>query len=374
MTIGSVLISGAGIAGSTAAYWLADAGWHVTLVEKASNARSSGNPIDVRGDAAVVAHAMGIWPRLEAAATGVNRLVFVDAAGRRRAIINSRQHVSSRDEVEVARTDLAGALLDAARVNSELISHDSIAALQDTPAGVEIEFEHAPPRRFDLVIGADGLHSNVRRLAFGAEHEFSHPFGMFVGTMHTDVEPPDPREVMMFNAPGRSLSIHPGGGRPMAAFIFRSREEYDYRNADAGKRLVGSAFSGVGWLAEQLIAEWNTTDDVYFDSVTRIEMPHWSHGNTTLIGDAANCISLLGEGSSNAIIGAKTLVDALGRHPDDHGAALAAYEAAHRKHLAPYLRGARLGARFLVPKTQGGIAVRNAALRLVSHKGQQRSS
>lgn len=369
----SVLISGAGIAGSTAAYWLARAGWQVTLVEKADETRSSGNPIDVRGKAAAVAHAMGIWPQLEAAATGVNRLVFVDASGRWRAVINTRRNASTREEVEVARADLAATLFGAARDSSTVIFHDWIIGLQNSPSGVDVDFEHSGPRRFDLVIGADGLHSNVRRLAFGPERDFSHPFGMFVGTMRSGIDATDEREVVMFNSPGLSLSIHPAGGRPIAAFIFRSREKYDYRNPSAGKQLVESVYSGAGWLSEPLLAEWKITDDVYFDSVTRIDMPHWSQGSTTLLGDAANCISLLGEGSSNAMVSAKTLADALAVHPGDHGAALAAYEATHRQHLARSLRGAGLAARFLVPKTQLGISARNAALRLLPSNGRRGS-
>lgn len=371
MTVGRVLISGAGSAGSTAAYWLASAGWRVTLVEKASGMLSSGNPVDVRGGAASIAHEMGIWPRLEAAATGVDRLVFVDSLGRRRAVINSRQNVSTRDEIELARATLADALLDASRDSSEIITDDSIAALRDGPTEVEVEFEHAAPRRFDLVIGADGLHSTVRRLAFGPERDFSRPLGMCVGTMHTSVEATAHDEVVMFDSPGRSLSIHPGGGDPMAAFIFRCNERYDHRDAGAGRRIVESAYSGTGWLVEQLLAEWKTAEDVYFDTVSRIDLPRWSRGRITLLGDAANCISLFGDGSSNAIVGVKTLADALAVHPDDRGAAFAAYEATHRKRLARYRRGANVGARFLVPTTRLGIGARNFGVRIASGKSKR---
>lgn len=365
MTVGSVLISGAGIAGASSAYWLARAGWQVSVVEKAGAARSSGNPVDVRGEAAVIARAMGIWPQLEAAATAVTRLVFVDAAGRPRAVIGTRQGPGDRDEVEIARADLAAVLLAAASNEAEIIVGNSIAALDQDAHGVDVAFESGARRRYDLVLGADGLHSNVRRLAFGPETRYARHFGLFVGTVRTMITTGGPHEVLMFNEPGRSLSIHPAGGSPVAAFIFRGKHGFDHRVPAAGKHLVEQAYAGAGWVAPTVLDEFRASDDVYFDAVTRIDLPSWSRGRIGLIGDAANCLSLLGEGTSNAVVAARTVADALAS--SDIVTALANYESTHRRRLRRYRRGARLASHFLVPASGPGLALRNAGVRVVRH-------
>lgn len=363
MTVNRVLISGAGIAGATAAYWFAAAGWEVTVVEKAATVRSSGNPIDVRGAAAEVAQAMGVWPRLRAAATSVDRLEVVDARGRVRVAVETRRSADLDQEVEVPRANLAAALLGAARDRAEMLVGDSIASLVQDPSGIDVAFDGGAERRFDLVIGADGLHSRVRRIAFGPERSFASSFGMLVGTMHTRIAAGDPRALRLFNRPGISLSIHPGDGDPLAAFIFRSDLGDDRRDPDARKRLVRNAYAGSGWVADQAVEEWDAADDVYFDAVTRISMPSWSAGRVALLGDAADCISLLGEGSSNAIVGAKTIVDALAAHPGDHRAALAAYERVHRARVQEFQKKARRNSHWLVPATGLGIVFRNTAMR-----------
>ena len=366
MTQNNVLISGAGIAGATAAYWLARSGRQVTVVEKAAGTRSSGNPIDVRGDAAVVAQQMQLWPRLQEAATGVTRLVILDAAGKRRAVVRTQQDADPTAEVEVARAHLAATLLSAARDEAEIVVGDSIAHLTQDAHGVDVTFDQGPPRRFDLVLGADGLHSTVRRLAFGPEERFAQPFGMFVGTMPTAISAGEPHELLLFNRPGLSLSIHPAGGKPLAAFIFRSQERYDHRHPGTSRQLVADAYAGQGWVTDQAVAEWLTADDVYFDAVTRIDLPSWTRGRISLLGDAANCISLLGEGSSNAIVGAKTLADALAAHPGDHRTAFTAYEATHRRRLRTFQRRAGLNSHVLVPTSALGIRLRDTGLHLTS--------
>ncbi|MBB6405187.1 FAD-dependent oxidoreductase, partial [Arthrobacter sp. AZCC_0090] len=241
---GIILVSGGGIAGSTAAYWLAKAGWSVTIVERAANTRSSGNPIDVRGGAVAIARQMGIWSRLEEAAAGVERLVFVDADGRPQATTPTRQRVDRHEEVEVARNELVGLLLEKAQETSLIIRDDSITALHQDGGGIDVKFQRTPSRRFDLVVRADGLHSTVRRLAFGPAERFSGPFGMFMGTVRAPAPIEDPRTVLLYNEPGTSLTIHPAGGKPGLAFIFRGQHDFDYRDVEQGRRLVESTYAG----------------------------------------------------------------------------------------------------------------------------------
>src|SRR5580693_9106056 len=216
----TVLISGAGVAGPTLAYWLAGAGFRPTVVERSEGQRSSGNPVDVRGEAMAVAERMGVLPRLRAAATSVSGLAFVNAAGRQAG----RIAVGKADggELEVARASLAAVLYDAARERAEFVFGDSIAALHQDAAGVDVTFAAGAPRRFDLVVGADGLHSRVRRLVFGPSSRYMRHLGMYVATVPLGGPAGDPSTVLMYNLPGRSVSVHPINGNAMAAFIFRS--------------------------------------------------------------------------------------------------------------------------------------------------------
>lgn len=367
----SVLVSGGGIAGSTAAYWLARAGWSVTIVERAADPRSSGNPVDVRRGAVAIARQMGIWSRLEEAATGVERLIFVDSDGRPQATIRTRQRDNRHEEVEVARRELVGLLLAKAQENSLIIRNDSITALHQDHSGIDVEFQQAPSRRFSLVVGADGLHSTVRRLAFGPEERYSRPLGMFVGTVRAPAPIGDPRTVLLYNEPGTSLAIHPAGGKPGFAFIFRGQHDFDHRDADQGTRLITSTYAGGGWLTTHALEAWAASDDRYFDAVTRVDVPKWTVGRVVLLGDAASCVSLFGEGSSSAIVGAKTLADAIAAHPEDHAAAFADFEHTHRKHTLPLQRGAGIASRLLVPKTGAGITIRNAMLNVLPFRNEQ---
>ncbi|TAM70737.1 MAG: hypothetical protein EPN48_05170 [Microbacteriaceae bacterium] len=370
----SVLISGGGIAGSTAAYWMAKSGWLVTVVERAAGTRSSGNPVDVRGGAVAIARQMGIWSRLQEAATGVERVVFVDADGRPQATIRTHKRAGANEEVEVARNELVGLLLEKAQENTLIIQDDSITALHHGGGGADVEFQRAPSHRFDLVVGADGIHSTVRRLAFGPEERYSRPFGMFIGTVRARLPIEDPHSVLLYNEPGTSLSIHPAGGKPGFAFIFRSRHDFDYRDPVQARRLVESTYAGGGWLTPVALEQWGACDDRYFDAVTRVNVPGWSAGRVVLLGDAASCISLFGEGSSSAIVGAKTLADALTDRPNDHAAAFAVYEHTHRKYVRPLQRGAGITSRLLVPKTASGITMRNAVLNALPTRNKTRTA
>src|SRR5262249_29229193 len=238
----TVLISGAGVAGPTAAYRLARYGFRPTVVERAAGLRSSGSPVDVRGPAVTVAERMGVMERLRQAATDVTAMSFVNRSGRQVGRINTRalQRATGSKEVELTRTDLAAILYEAGRNSAESRFDDTMTALSQDDDGVDVTFEKAPPRRFDLVIGADGLHSTTRRLAFGPDSEFVHHAGIYVATMPLNGPAEHKRVVVMHNAPGRMVAIHPARGRAMAAFIFRSLavEGFDHRDIEQHKRIV----------------------------------------------------------------------------------------------------------------------------------------
>ncbi|WP_067827248.1 FAD-dependent monooxygenase [Nocardia inohanensis] len=367
----SVLISGAGIGGSTLAYWLGRNGFDVTVVERAAGQRSSGNPIDVRGAAWRVVEEMGVLPELRAAATHVDRLTFVDAAGRRKASMRTAGgRGAASGEVELARAELAAILLESAEGQARMFWGDSISGLEQDESGVDVTFEHAAPARFDYVVGADGLHSTVRRLVFGAERDFVRHMGMYVATLPVDRTFGGDREVVMYNEPGRSVSVHPAGGKPLAAFMFRAAAvpDYDYRDTAQHKRLVLDAFDGRTGIFGDLLDQVRAAGDLYFDSVSRVSLPRWTAGRVTLLGDAGSSLSLFGDGSSLAIAGAHTLAAELTRTPGDPGAALYRYEQRQRELSKPALRGFRTAGALIVPASRVAIALRDTAIRVLPQR------
>jgi 2-polyprenyl-6-methoxyphenol hydroxylase-like FAD-dependent oxidoreductase len=363
MTSRRVLISGAGVAGPTLAYFLGRQGVEVTVVERSQGLRSSGNPVDVRGPALPVAERMGIMPRLRDAATSATAMAILNEKGRKVASV-AMAGSRSGGEVELPRGDLAKILYDAARDDAEFLFDDTIVAMDQDAGGVKVTFDRAAPRHFDLVVGADGLHSLTRRLAFGPESEFVRHMGVYVATMPLDEPVDHPHDILMFNTPGRLISIHPSRGKALVAFIFRGDlvEGFDYRDMEQHKWIVTEAYAGVGWRAPELLERVQAADDLYFDSVSHVRLPKWSNGRIVLLGDAASCVSLFGDGSSLAMAGAYTLAQALGAN--DFRNALERYEAEHRKLVEPKQRRVGQAAGLIVPKTRLGIGVRNLVARV----------
>ncbi|MEU4155385.1 FAD-dependent monooxygenase [Actinoplanes sp. NPDC026670] len=361
------LISGAGIAGPTLAYWLARQGWRVTVVERAGALRSGGNPVDVRGPALPVAERMGILPRLRESATHATTMRVIGPSGRTVARLPMS---ASGDEVEIPRSDLAAILADTVRDDAELLLDDTITTLRQDPGGVDVTFERAAPRRFDLVVGADGLHSTVRRLAFGPESTFVQPVGLYVATMPFGGPAETPSEVLLYNTPGRLVSIHPSRGEAVVAFIFRG----EGLDRHAPHEAINGTYRGEGWRVPELLDRLRAIPDPYFDEVSRVTMPAWSTGRVTLLGDAASCVSLLGDGSTMAMTAAYTLATALAEHPGDPATAVHRYEVAHRRLVIPKQRGIGRAAGMLVPATQLGLATRNLGARLMAHRPPRAST
>jgi 2-polyprenyl-6-methoxyphenol hydroxylase-like FAD-dependent oxidoreductase len=358
----NALISGAGIAGATAAYWLAKAGFQVTVVEQAQDTQSSGSPVDVRGAAVDVAERMGVMAQIRAADTRVRDMVFVNSRGRVVGRVNMRSTWADPRDVELSRGELAAILRDAVTDDVEFQFGNSITALAQDADGVTADFTTGAARRFDVVIGADGAHSGVRALAFGPESDYLEHLGVYVATLRLDGETGS--DLVMYNTPGRAVAIHPAGGNPGVAFMFRAPQipQFDHRNVEQHKRLLCDAYAGAGWRVPELLDRVRAADDLYFDSVSRIQVPTWSRGRIGLVGDAASCVSLFGDGSSLAMIGAFTLAECL---TDDIQAGLRAYEELHRPQRAVKENSAAYATRLLIPATSTGIAVRNVAMHLM---------
>ncbi len=364
----TVLVSGAGIAGMTLAYWLAWHGFRPTVVERGLWQRTTGSPVDVRGQALQVAERMGVLARLRAAGTNIAEMRFVDGGGRSVARINLRALSRSTGglDVELSRAALASILQAACADHAEFVFGDSISALAQDEHGVDVTFEHGRPRRFDLVVGADGLHSAVRRIAFGPEQTYLRHLGIYAATVPFDGPTNRPGEVIMHNTPGRAVALQPSADGPSAFFAFRRPRlaDFDHRDIEQHRLLLAAAFGRGSWRTPELLARAYAAEDLYFDAVSRVSMPTWSTGRITLLGDAASCVSLFGDGSSLAMAGAFALAEELAATPSDHRAALRRYEARHRRLAEPRQRGAEQASHLLIPATWAGIRARNAASRL----------
>jgi 2-polyprenyl-6-methoxyphenol hydroxylase-like FAD-dependent oxidoreductase len=358
-----ILICGASIAGLTAAYWLARYGFHPTVVERAAGLRTGGNGVDLRDQATEVAERMGIMGQARAAATDMRGMRFVDAADRCVARIDTQ----GLGEVEIMRGDLVAILRQAVGDDVEYIFGDSVTTLAQDGDGVTVTFEHASARRFDLVIGADGLHSSVRELAFGQESRFLLHKDHYFAFAKTDASLGENRWVTMFSLPGKMAGISRSGNHAQAYFMFRSEEPiaYDHRDVEQHKRLIAAAFADESsWRVPDLLATALADPDFYFDALSQVRMESWSTDRVALVGDAAYCASpASGAGAELAIVGAYRLAGELAAAHGDHETAFRRYEESHR---ALVEKRQRIGPniRLMVPRTRTGRWLRDTFARL----------
>jgi len=293
---------------------------------------------------------------------------FIDARGRSAGCVDilAFQRASGRRDIEIPRGDLAAILRRACEGRVRMVDGDHIVSLTQDEAGVDVSLARAGEQRFDLVIGADGLHSGVRQLAFGPEGQFVRHAGLYVATLPV-ADAGDGSAVTMYCEPGRAVAIHPVRGQAMAAFIWHSAPVpgFDHRDPVQHRHILATAYAGAGWRVPELLAQSREAEDLHFDAVSIVDLPQWSKGRVGLVGDAASCLSLFGDGSTLAMAGGHALADALAAMPDQPAMAFARFEATHRTLVAPKLKGLRAGAAMLVPKTSAGLAMRNLAARLL---------
>ncbi len=363
-----IAISGAGVAGPAFAHWMVRAGHDVTLIEKAPTFRTGGYLIDFWGLGYAITQKMGIEDDLLAAGYRVRELRLVDNDGRTSARLRVdplRRAVGDR-YVSLARGDLAAAIYRTVEHDIETVYSESIAALDNRADGVTVEFEHGPTREFDMVIGADGLHSNVRALAFGPDARYERYLGCQVAACVLDgYRPCDDLVYVTHNVPDRQIGRFTlRGDRTLVLFIFRSSTPTLPGDVASCKALLRREFADAGWESARILEALDGVDDIYLDVVSQIRMDRWTTGRVALIGDAAACVSLLaGEGTGLAIAEAYVLAGELARADGDIGAAFEAYENRLRGFIGAKQDGARRLISFFATRTNLGIWLRNLAIR-----------
>jgi 2-polyprenyl-6-methoxyphenol hydroxylase-like FAD-dependent oxidoreductase len=350
-----ILINGGGIAGCATAYWLRAAGFDVTMVELAPAPRPGGQTVDLRGAGRTVVERMGLLDQVRERMISQRGIAWVDADGRRRAAMpveafGGNGIVSSH---EVLRGDLADVLYQNVRDQVRFVFDDSVTAMTDTADGVQVDFERGPSQRFDLVIGADGLRSRVRGLAF-ADVDALREIDLVMTWFTVPAEVPLDGWSLLHNAVGgRVVSLRPGRlpGEQKAGLSFRTTESWS-RDRATQLAALEHHFADVGWEAPRLLAAARKAPDLAGDRVGQVRLPSWSRGRVTLVGDAGYSPSpLTGLGTSLALVGGYVLAGELGRHGVSP-AALERYEAV----LRPYVAQAQQ----LPPGGANGYAPRSA--------------
>jgi 2-polyprenyl-6-methoxyphenol hydroxylase-like FAD-dependent oxidoreductase len=349
----NILISGASVAGPALAFWLDRYGFTTTIVERAPTLRPGGYAVDFRGASVRVIDRMGLLPAIEQKQTRIGAITIVDENHRK---IASMPDGFTSGELEILRGDLATIFYEATRDSTEYIFGDSISAIDESAAGVNVLFQSGKQRSFDLVIGADGLHSKVRSLAFGEESKFVRNLGFNISIFSIPNYLNLDHAGLYYGTLGKKVGIFSGGppAKAQASFFFAADPQTSSRNnTDTQKQILRQNFKDQKWEVPRLLELLDTAPDFYFDSVSQIKMDHWSAGRTALLGDAAWCPSpFSGMGTGMAVVGAYVLAGELAQANGNHTRSFEQYETLMLEFVAKCQGMADGGADWFVPRTR----------------------
>jgi 2-polyprenyl-6-methoxyphenol hydroxylase-like FAD-dependent oxidoreductase len=366
-----ILVSGGGIAGPALAHWLTLAGYSVTVVERAPAPRPGGQTVDLRGAGRTVISEMGLMDQARALAVEQRGLMLVDAAGKATATMAADAFGGEGivSEIEILRGDLADLLYRSTADRVEYLFDDTVTALEQDEEGVSVSFEKAAPRRFGLVVGADGTHSVTRSLAFGPEARFLQPLDVYTAWFTVQEDFGLDGWFQMFNAPGGLVaSARPGRlpGETKAGLSFRSVPlAYDRRDTAAQRELVERRFAGVtGWQVPRMLRAMHDSEDFFLDPLGQVKLDRASRGRVALVGDAAHCPTpLTGLGTSLALVGGYVLAGELAAAGGNHQIAFRRYDEV----MAPYVKQAQElppgGVKGYAPDSALSIRMRAASMR-----------
>ena len=364
----NILISGASVAGPALAFWLHRYGFHPTIVERAPSVRPGGYAIDFRGASFRVIERMGLLPEVQRKQTRIGSISIMDRKNRK---VASMPDGFTSGELEILRGDLAAIFHEATRATTEYIFDDSIVAAGESADGVDVSFQRGNRRRFDLVVGADGLHSKVRSVVFGDESSFVRYLGYYVSIFtipnYLNLE----HAGLYYGSLGKKVGIFSGGDpqEAKASFFFATNSlDYARRNSEQQKEILRESFREEGWEVPRLLEWMESAPDFYFDSVSQVKMDHWSAGRCVLLGDAAYCASpLSGMGTGMAVVGAYVLAGELAEADGDFEIAFENYETRMRGFVEKCQGIADGGTDWFVPRTRVRLWLSNQMWKILPY-------
>ncbi|KAA0022987.1 FAD-dependent monooxygenase [Antrihabitans cavernicola] len=373
----NVLVCGGGIAGNAVALQLIRAGIRTTVVERSAGPRPGGQAVDLRGPSRKVAQRMGLMPGVRARQLDERGMSYVDGQGREFArmsmeMLDGKGPVA---DIEITRGDLNQVLLDQidAAGGVDYRYGEWVGAVRQNDDGMDVTFASGANGRFDLVIGADGVHSALRGMVFGPEEQFATNLGGYMSFFTI----PTPENIQqgwlsMHTVPNASVAIRADYDPSTSKAVITVRAPADptlRRDVDAQRRLIREHLATARWEAPTVLDAMNSADDFYFDELARVDMPSLSKGSATLLGDAGYCGSpLTGQGTAMALVGAYVLAGEIAADPDDVAAALARYEEAVRPLLATAQEVPGGGVKFMLPKTSFGVRIGRVAMRVMTSR------
>lgn len=365
-----VAINGTGVAGPTLAYWLRELGHEPVLFEKAPSLRTGGYLIDFWGLGYEIAERMGVLPSLRERCYLMEHLRMVDADGHEIAgmdVSPMREQMRGRF-FSIARDDLAAALFSACDgISAHFGVH--VTKVEQNARDVVVTLSNGRRERFDLVVGADGLHSEVRELIFGPEKRYELSLGCHVAAFRLPNYPRrDDSIYVSYTVPKRHVArVALRSNETLVLLICRSELIDENASREYPKTALRRAFGEMKWEVPEILERMDAVEDVYFDRVSQIHLPHWTSGRATLVGDAAACVSLLaGEGTGLAMIEAYVLAGELHRAGSDVARGLGAYEARLSSFVRAKQKAALRFRGFFAPKTAVALGVRNVAVNAFS--------
>jgi 2-polyprenyl-6-methoxyphenol hydroxylase-like FAD-dependent oxidoreductase len=361
-----ILVCGAGVAGLTTSIYLQRAGHDVTLLESRPEVYTAGGPVDVRGDAVEFVRELGLLDEIKASEMHMTQGIdFVDDDGTKIADYPANHDTNSAADIEVGRTELLPILSRALSEHTDFRFSTSIVSIEDRGDRVNVALTDGSEGYYDLVVGADGVHSATRRLVFGPEQDYAHFLGIYVGFAPIGPSAPAGTPSMLHNTPGKMIGCAQSDDIELCAVMFRSPQlHFDHRDTAAIRRILLDTYNDDVWRTQELITRAVASPGLYFDECTQIKMDSWRKGRVVLVGDAAHCATpLSGRGVSLGISSGRFLSMGLSEYPGDLDAAFARFDELQRPYVNVAQAHALLSKDIIMPPTQEAINERNAQMR-----------